>query len=71
MIAAKSVIKKTTTNKQQTSLYVSFLSWVKTNSTNWPPINVRVFIAQFVKHCSAKAEIMVAYPVEDPQFFSG
>ena len=35
------------------TFYVSFLSWVKMNSTNRPTPNVWVFIAQLVKNCSA------------------
>ena len=38
--------------------YVSFLSRVKVNATNWPAPNVWVFIAQLVEHCSANVEAM-------------
>ena len=31
------------------SFYVSFLSWVKMNSTIWPAPNVWVFVAQLVR----------------------
>ena len=41
------------------------------NSTNWPPPNVWVLIAQLVEHCSANAEAMGSNPVEVPKFFSG
>ena len=39
------------------------------NSTNWPPPNVWVLIAQVVEHCSANAEAMGSNPVEVPKFF--
>ena len=39
------------------------------NSTNWPPPNVWVLIAQLVEHCSANAEAMGSNPVEVPNFF--
>ena len=53
-------------------LYVSFLSRVKINSTNWPAPNVWVFTAQTVEHyCSANAEAMGLDPVEFPKRFSG
>ena len=39
------------------------------NSTNWPPPNVWVLIAQLVEHCSANAEAMGSNPVEVPKFF--
>ena len=50
-------------------LHVSFLSWVKMNSTNWPPPNVWVFIAQMVEYCSTNAEAMSSNPVEVSKFF--
>ena len=34
-------------------IFMSFLSRVKLNSTNWPAPNVWVFIAQMIEHCSA------------------
>ena len=37
-------------------LCVSFLSRVKMNSTNWPPPNIWVFVAQSLEQCSANAE---------------
>ena len=36
--------------------HVSFLSYVKINSTNWPAPNVWVFVAQLVEHSSANAK---------------
>ena len=39
------------------------------NSTNWPPPNVWVLIAQLVEHCSANAEAMGSNPVEVSKFF--
>ena len=33
-------------------------SRVKMNSINWPALNIWVFIAQLVEHCSANAEAM-------------
>ena len=39
------------------------------NSTNWPPPNVWVLIAQLVEHCSANAEAMGSNPVEVPKCF--
>ena len=44
-------------NFTSSSLYVSFLSRAKTNSTSWPAPNVwgEVFVAQLVEHCSANA----------------
>ena len=53
------------------SLYVSFLSWVNMNSTNWPAPNTWVFITQLVKKSSANAKAMGLNPVEVPKFFSG
>ena len=41
-----------------------FLSQVKMNSTNWPALNVWVFIAQLVEQCSANAEAMSSNPIE-------
>ena len=35
------------------SFHISFHSWIKMNSTNWPAPNLWVFIAQLVDHCSA------------------
>ena len=35
------------------SFHISFHSWLKMNSTNWPAPNLWVFIAQLVDHCSA------------------
>ena len=37
----------------------------------WPAPNVWVFIAQFVKHCSANAEAISSNPVEFPKTFFG
>ena len=51
------------------SFYVSFLSRVEMNSTNWPAPNAWVFIAQLAEHCSANAEVMGSNPVEVPNFF--
>ena len=53
------------------SFYVSFLSRVEMNSTNWPAPNAWVFIAQLAEHCSANAEVMGSNPVEVPNFFFG
>ena len=53
------------------SFYVSFLSLVEMNSTNWPAPNAWVFIAQLAEHCSANAEVMGSNPVEVPNFFFG
>ena len=48
-----------------TLFHVSFLSWVKMNSTiNWPVPNIWVFMAGLVEHCSANAEAMGSNPVE-------
>ena len=38
------------------SFYVSFLLWVKINSTNLPAPNLWVFITQLIEHCSTNAE---------------
>ena len=51
------------------SFYVSFQSWVKMNSTNWPAPNVWIFIAQLVEHCSPKTEAMGLNPLEVEIFF--
>ena len=48
---------------------VSFNSWVKMNSTNWPAPNAWFFIAQLVEHCSDNAEAMGSNPLEAPDFF--
>ena len=55
------------------SLYVSFLSRTKTNSTNWHAPNVwgEVVVAQLVEHGSANAEAMGSNPVEVPNFVFG
>ena len=45
-------------------IHVPFLSRVEMNSTNWPALNVWVFIAQLVEHCSANAEAVDSNPVE-------
>ena len=60
-------------NFTSSSLYVSFLSRAKTNSTSWPAPNVwgEVFVAQLVEHCSAKAGAMGSNPVELPTFLFG
>ena len=39
------------------------------NSTNWPALNVWVFIAQLVERCIANAEAMGWNPVEAPKTF--
>ena len=36
--------------------HVSFISWVKMNSTNSPALNISVFAAQLVGDCSANAK---------------
>ena len=46
------------------SFYVSFLSRVKINLINWSPLNILVFMAQLVEHCSAKAEAMGLNPLK-------
>ena len=51
------------------SFYVSFLSWVKINSTNLPAPNVWVFITQLVEHCSPNAEARGLNPVEVPNYY--
>ena len=53
------------------SFYVSFLSRVEMNSTNWPAPNAWVFIAQLAEHCSANADAMGSNSVEVPNFFFG
>ena len=54
------------------SCLISFLSSVKMNSTNWPALNVWVFIAQLVRaYCSNNTEAMGLNPVEVLQFFWG
>ena len=53
------------------SFYVSFLSRVEMNSTNWPAPNAWVFIAQLAEHCSANADAMGSNFVEVPNFFFG
>ena len=51
---------------------ISFIPFTGTmNSTNWPALNVRVFIAQLVEHCSASAEAMGSNPIEAPKTFFG
>ena len=52
-------------------LYSTFLLLVKMNSINWPALNIWVFIAQLVEHCSANAEAMGSNPIEAQKFFSG
>ena len=39
-------------------IYSAFhiLSWVKMNSINWLALNVEVFIAQTVEHCSTSVD---------------
>ena len=49
--------------------YVSFLSRVKINSTNWLAPNVRVFVAQLVGLFSQNAKAMGSTPVKAPKFF--
>ena len=39
------------------------------NSTNWPALLVRVFIAQLVEHCSTNAEATGLNLVEAPKIF--
>ena len=51
------------------TFYVSFLSFVKMNSTNRPAPNVWVFIAQLVENCSANTEAMGSNPIGVPKFF--
>ena len=51
------------------SFYVSFQSWVKMNSTNWPAPNVWIFIAQLVEHCSLNTEAMGLNPLKVEIFF--
>ena len=51
------------------TFYVSFLSWVKINSTNRPVPNVWVFIAQMVENYSANTEAMGSNPIEVPKCF--
>ena len=41
------------------------------NSINWPALNMWVFIAQLVEHCSANAEAMGSNPFGALKFFSG
>ena len=33
------------------SFHISFHSWIKMNSTNWPALDLWAFIAQLVEHC--------------------
>ena len=51
------------------SFYVSFLLWVKINSTNLPAPNLWVFITQLIEHCSANAEARGLNPVEVPNYY--
>ena len=55
-------------NFTSSSLYVSFLSRAKTNSTNWPTLTVsgEVFVAQLVEHegLTVSGEVFVAQLVE-------
>ena len=44
---------KLTQKTDHLSFHISFLLWVKMNSTNWPFHNVWVFIAQLVEHSFA------------------
>ena len=53
------------------SFYFSFLSRVKMNSINWPALNVWVFVAQLVEHCSVNAEATGSNRIEAPKSFSG
>ena len=48
----------------------SFLSQVKMNSTNWPTLNVWVFIDQLVEHCGTNAEAEGSNPVEVTGYIS-
>ena len=41
------------------------------NLTNWPALNVWVFIAQLIEHCSANAEAMSSNPIEATKTFFG
>ena len=41
------------------------------SSANWPALNVWVFVAQLVEHCSANVEATGSNPVEVPKSFSG
>ena len=45
-------------------LHISFLSWVKMDSRNWPDSSVWFFLPQMVEHCSANAEAMGLNPIE-------
>ena len=51
------------------SFYVSFLLWVKINSTNLPAPNLWVFITQLIEHCSTNAEARGLNPVEVPNYY--
>ena len=39
------------------------------NSTDWPALDVWVFMAQLVEHCNANGGAMGLNPVEVPKFF--
>ena len=51
------------------SFYVSFLLWVKINSTNLPAPNLWDFITQLIEHCSANVEARGLNPVEVPNYY--
>ena len=50
--------------------HVSFLLRVKMNSTNWPALDVCIFKAQLVQHCSTNPEAKGFYPIEALKCFS-
>ena len=54
---------------QLVDLYIYFTGTM--NSINWPVLNVWVFIAQLVEHCSANAEATDSNPVEAPKTVFG
>ena len=58
-------------NFTSSSLYVTFLSRDKTNSTSWSAPNEwgELFVAQLVEPRSVNAEAMGSNPVEVPNFF--
>ena len=57
-------MKKSCANCAMRTHIIFILFSVKMNLINWSAPNIWIFIAQFVKHCSAKAGAMGANPVE-------
>ena len=68
-MASALALQCTVCSSDHLHFHVSFLLWVKTNSTNWPALNVWVIKAQLVQHCSTDPEAKGFYPIEALKFF--